>query len=220
MQNTWSIDRTWKPRKGRSRPALMVEDNTTPPPLRGGGIDTTANETCGNEHERPQAIDNETRVHRPVPEPSPRPAPPRKRRAGTTEFAAVMAWGRRPVPFRTRKLRPSTAMVLHSEGCGRVAHRRSTTHKGPRTAHAATGPLSHTPTPNTHPEAHPAPTPPQARHDTNGDHQTDPEPCGHYQRCLGSSAGTLPGVGLCVYATRGPSTPRAQHRSRHHNLGV
>ena len=146
MQNTWSIDRTWKPRKGRSRPALMVEDNTTPTPLRGGGIDTTANETCGNEHERPQAIDNETRVHRPVPEPSPRPAPPRKRRAGTTEFAAVMAWGRRPVPFRTRKLRPSTAMVLHSEGCGRVAHRRSTTHKGPRTAHAATGPLPHTPT--------------------------------------------------------------------------
>ena len=113
----------------------------TPTPLRGGGIDTTANETCGNEHERPQAIDNETRVHRPVPEPSPRPAPPRKRRAGTTEFAAVMAWGRRPVPFRTRKLRPSTAMVLHSEGCGRVAHRRSTTHKGPRTAHAAQGPF-------------------------------------------------------------------------------
>lgn len=71
------------------------------------------------------------------------------------------------------------------------------------------------PNTNTHPEAHPAPTPPQARHDTNGDHQTDPEPCGHYQRCLGSGAGTLPGVGLCVYATRGPSTLRAQHRSRH-----
>ncbi len=39
-------------------------------------------------------------------------------------FAAVMAQVRRPVPFRTRKLRPGAAMVLHSEGCGRVARRR------------------------------------------------------------------------------------------------
>ena len=35
-----------------------------------------------------------------------------------------MAQVRRPVPFRTRKLRPGTAMVLHSRGCGRVARRR------------------------------------------------------------------------------------------------
>ena len=47
-------------------------------------------------------------------------------------FAAVMAWGRRPVPFRTRKLRPSTAMVLHSTGCGRVARRRITRNENPR----------------------------------------------------------------------------------------
>ena len=33
---------------------------------------------------------------------------------------------RRPVPFRTRKLRPGTAMVLHPTGCGRVARRRTT----------------------------------------------------------------------------------------------
>ena len=39
-------------------------------------------------------------------------------------FAVVMAQVRRPVPFRTRKLRPGTAMVLHSSGCGRVARRR------------------------------------------------------------------------------------------------
>ena len=37
-----------------------------------------------------------------------------------------MAQVRRPVPFRTRKLRPGTAMVLHSTGCGRVARRRIT----------------------------------------------------------------------------------------------
>ena len=37
-----------------------------------------------------------------------------------------MAQVRRPVPFRTRKLRPGTAMVLHPTGCGRVARRRFT----------------------------------------------------------------------------------------------
>lgn len=38
---------------------------------------------------------------------------------------AVIAWGKRPVPFRTRKLRPTAPMVLHSRGCGRVGHRRT-----------------------------------------------------------------------------------------------
>ena len=47
-----------------------------------------------------------------------------------------MAQERRPVPFRTRKLRPGTAMVLHPTGCGRVARRRTT-----RTG----SPLEHTP---------------------------------------------------------------------------
>ena len=47
-----------------------------------------------------------------------------------TRFAAAMAQGRRPDPFRTRKLRPGTAMVLHPEGCGRVARRRTQTLKG------------------------------------------------------------------------------------------
>ena len=38
---------------------------------------------------------------------------------------AVIAWGKRPVPFRTRKLRPTAPMVLHPGGCGRVGHRRN-----------------------------------------------------------------------------------------------
>ncbi len=61
----------------------------------------------------------------------PVPGPSRGPMAGNTSgvsvdggFAAVMAQVRRPVPFRTRKLRPGAAMVLHSEGCGRVARRR------------------------------------------------------------------------------------------------
>ncbi len=39
---------------------------------------------------------------------------------------AVTAWGKRPVPFRTRKLRPTAPMVLHPRECGRVGHRRTT----------------------------------------------------------------------------------------------
>ena len=50
--------------------------------------------------------------------------PPVSRSAVQSGFAVVMAQVRRPVPFRTRKLRPGTAMVLHSRGCGRVARRR------------------------------------------------------------------------------------------------
>ena len=43
-----------------------------------------------------------------------------------TRVTAVIAWGKRPVPSRTRKLRPAAPMVLHPEGCGRVGHRRTT----------------------------------------------------------------------------------------------
>ena len=63
------------------------------------------------------------RVHCPVPGPS-RSDPPGASRGRSTRFAAAMARVRRPVPFRTRKLRPCTAMVLHPRGCGRVARRR------------------------------------------------------------------------------------------------
>src|SRR3954471_4455781 len=38
---------------------------------------------------------------------------------------AVIAKGKRPVPFRTRKLSPSAPMVLHWERCGRVGRRRT-----------------------------------------------------------------------------------------------
>ena len=41
-------------------------------------------------------------------------------------LTVVIAVGKRPVPFRTRKLSLPTLMVLHSPGCGRVGHRRHT----------------------------------------------------------------------------------------------
>ena len=40
-----------------------------------------------------------------------------------------IAAGKRPVPFRTRKLSLHTLMVLHPGGCGRVSHRRHQTTK-------------------------------------------------------------------------------------------
>ena len=73
------------------------------------------------------------RVHCPVPGPS-RSDPPGVSRGRSTRFAAAMARVRRPVPFRTRKLRPCTAMVLHPRGCGRVARRRSTRYGSPRSS--------------------------------------------------------------------------------------
>src|SRR5664279_5706056 len=39
--------------------------------------------------------------------------------------SAAMAKGKRPVPFRTRKLSLSAPMVLHSRGCGRVGRCRT-----------------------------------------------------------------------------------------------
>src|SRR5690625_1536148 len=44
---------------------------------------------------------------------------------GQHVVTVVIAWGKRPVPFRTRKLRPTAPMVLHPGGCGRVGHRRT-----------------------------------------------------------------------------------------------
>lgn len=43
----------------------------------------------------------------------------------------VIAAGKRPVPFRTRKLSLPAPMVLHPPGCGRVGHRRTPTQPHP-----------------------------------------------------------------------------------------
>ena len=39
--------------------------------------------------------------------------------------SVAIAQGKRPVPFRTRKLSLAAPMVLHPRGCGRVGHRRT-----------------------------------------------------------------------------------------------
>ena len=87
--------------------------------------------SCGRNDDTGKAFI--VRVRCPVPGPPrpesvvwlvPLPADPGWGLAVHSGFAVVMAQVRRPVPFRTRKLRPGTAMVLHSRGCGRVARRR------------------------------------------------------------------------------------------------
>ena len=128
MQNTWSIGRTWKPREGWSRPVLTDERQHSFPDLFGERIILLQTIPYGNEHGNGARRIN---ASRPLSgsQAATRPADlgvwPYKRR-----FAAVMAQVRRPVPFRTRKLRPGTAMVLHSTGCGRVARRRIICYEG------------------------------------------------------------------------------------------
>ena len=134
MENTWLIGRTWKPREGWSRPVLTVERQHTHPPRQGvAGTNESITRTTGR-HPARHMDQSFGRVHYPVPNPP--HDPPREhvetrfRGMYNTRFAAAMAQGRRPDPFRTRKLRPGTAMVLHPEGCGRVARRRTKTLKG------------------------------------------------------------------------------------------
>ena len=68
------------------------------------------------------------------------PTPPGTARTGCgARVTAVIAWGKRPVPFRTRKLRPTAPMVLHPGGCGRVGHRRNTIRSRPPNTHVSGG---------------------------------------------------------------------------------
>ncbi len=148
MLNTCSIGRRWKPREGWSRPVLTVERQhhtiTRYRVARASIIRTTGR------HPARHMDHSFSRVHYPVPNPPRSPAGTRASAArgmDNRRFAAAMAQGRRPDPFRTRKLRPGTAMVLHPEGCGRVARRRTKTLKG-RGHH--TCPLPFLYTPDTH----------------------------------------------------------------------
>ena len=148
MQNTWSIGRTWKPREGWSRPVLMVErqPTSTRPRACGAGPGRAPRRRTGSTVlTRARSVNSNThRVHCPVPEPPHAGGKPRFP-ADNPRFAAAMAQERRPVPFRTRKLRPGTAMVLHPTGCGRVARRRTTRQGPPDAANNPRGP-THTQT--------------------------------------------------------------------------
>ena len=135
MLNTCSIGRGWKSREGWSRPVLTGERGTLSDPCLVGWVSS-----CGG-----FSLDGKERcflwsqrlVRRLICFASVVRFPDRHdgivvgsvpgRSVGSavqSGFAVVMAQVRRPVPFRTRKLRPGTAMVLHSRGCGRVARRR------------------------------------------------------------------------------------------------
>ena len=138
MLNTCLIGRRWKPREGWSRPVLTGERGTLFPTRLLGRVSSCGGffrwmarsiVSCGHDDDTGEAFG----CSRPL-------SGSRTATIGIVAwfrfcrpilvvgryigFAVVMAQVRRPVPFRTRKLRPGTAMVLHSRGCGRVARRR------------------------------------------------------------------------------------------------
>ena len=138
MLNTCSIGRRWKPREGWSRPVLTGERGTLFPTRLLGRVSSCGGffrwmarsiVSCGHDDDtgeafgcsRPLSGSRTATIGIVVWFRFCRPILVVGRCVG---FAVVMAQVRRPVPFRTRKLRPGTAMVLHSRGCGRVARRR------------------------------------------------------------------------------------------------
>ena len=138
MLNTCSIGRRWKSREGWSRPVLTGERGTLfPIPWLGDWVSSCGGFLVGWQGTLFLVVAMTILVRRLI-----CLRPLSGSRTATTGivagsvagrsvwlavqsgFAVVMAQVRRPVPFRTRKLRPGTAMVLHSRGCGRVARRR------------------------------------------------------------------------------------------------
>ena len=140
MLNTCSIGRRWKSREGWSRPVLTGERGTLfPIPWLGDWVSSCGGFLVGWQGTLFLVVTTTILVRRLIclrPLSGSRTATTGIGRvAGSVAgrsvwlavqsgFAVVMAQVRRPVPFRTRKLRPGTAMVLHSRGCGRVARRR------------------------------------------------------------------------------------------------
>ena len=138
MLNTCSIGRRWKSREGWSRPVLTGERGTLFPIPLGDWVSSCGGFLVGWQGTLFLVVTTTILVRRLIclrPLSGSRTATTgivagsvagRRffRLAVHSGFAVVMAQVRRPVPFRTRKLRPGTAMVLHSRGCGRVARRR------------------------------------------------------------------------------------------------
>ena len=141
MLNTCSIGRRWKSREGWSRPVLTGERGTLFPIPLGDWVSSCGGFLVGWQGTLFLVVTTTILVRRLIclrPLSGSRTATigigrvvgfgfAGRRFSGWPScigFAVVMAQVRRPVPFRTRKLRPGTAMVLHSRGCGRVARRR------------------------------------------------------------------------------------------------
>ena len=139
MLNTCSIGRRWKSREGWSRPVLTGERGTLFPIPLGDWVSSCGGFLVGWQGTLFLVVAMTMLVRRLIclrPLSGSRTATTGIGRvAGSVAgrsvwlavhsgFAVVMAQVSRPVPFRTRKLRPGTAMVLHSRGCGRVARRR------------------------------------------------------------------------------------------------
>ena len=120
MWNTCSIGRRWKPREGWSRPVLTGERGTLSNPFLCGGLGLVLwwfsrwmarnAVSCGHDDDTGKAFDLLASVVR-FPDRHDRNrgwfrCRPIRVVGRYIGFAVVMAQVRRPVPFRTRKLRP------------------------------------------------------------------------------------------------------------------
>jgi hypothetical protein len=125
---------------------------------------------------------------------------------GGTRVTAVIAWGKRPVPYRTRKLRPTAPMVLHSGGCGRVGHRRTQLSRNPRTP-----PCSGVPLLNPNPTRRTAPGPGVSLLNT-----PPPQTRSHCSDCMAKATGQVPnddGGGVLLAESQGLEPNGDHHRS-------
>ena len=116
----------------RSRPVLTGDGKHTHHtlPLQPAILDDTRNSGFTRDHTRRPPSGPPTTTH-----------PPTTRWGRITErLVAAMAQGKRPAPFRTWKLRPGTAMILHPTGCGKVARRHTTTIRSPSRRTTRKGP--------------------------------------------------------------------------------
>ena len=144
---TGSIGRRCKPGNGLSRPVLIGRHEPHAPTHT--HTRTSARARRGGRRTRPPASTTQPRTNPPTP-PHTRGAghqgprtttPPPSRRPQRA--------GKRPDPYRTRKLSPPAPMVLPPPGSGRVGHHRNTHHRPARgrRPHQAPTPTRAKPTP-------------------------------------------------------------------------
>ena len=124
---TGSIGRRCKPGNGLSRPVLIGRHEPpprTPPPAPPHNRGGTANRGRGG----PAASTTQPRTNPPTPPTREGGGPPRGAPQPHPHPGGHSGAGKRPDPYRTRKLSPPAPMVLPPPGSGRAGHHRETHH--------------------------------------------------------------------------------------------
>ena len=151
---TGSIGRRCKPGNGLSRPVLIGRHEPHTPTHT--HTRTSARARRGGRRTRP-ASTTQPRTNPPTP-PHAGGRPPGAAHHTPPPSRRPQRAGKRPDPYRTRKLSPPAPMVLPPPGSGRVGHHRNTHHRPARGRRPNQAPTptraKPTPTPLQHNEAH------------------------------------------------------------------